>query len=265
MPLPLPSSVTQFCDANGEPYAGGFVFTLIPGTETYKNTWQDQNGTSLNTNPIVLDAAGRCTIFGSGDYQLVLFDSANNLIFSEWTSSTISDAMLPVVTAPTIADAQSLLGIVDPTASIDSLQSQLTAEVSRAEGAENTLTSNLNAEIARAEAAEANLQSQISGIGGTGGVRAGMSTVPSTTAAITATFDPPFAHGLLFFTVIGATMNGGLTTGPQFAPGVSNNSIISILESDTSHVKADTGYPDGSGGYTPWPAGTPVWWWAIGY
>lgn len=57
---PVPSF--QFFSNNGTPLAGGKVFTYAAGTTTKLTTWTDQAGATPNTNPIVLDASGRCDI-----------------------------------------------------------------------------------------------------------------------------------------------------------------------------------------------------------
>lgn len=169
MPEPLVPPESQYCDANGVPMAGGTIDTFIPGTDTPKDTWSDMAGTALNTNPIVLDAAGRALIYGDGEYRFVLKDAAGNLIYDQLTTSFISDAMKDVVQAPSHAEAVRLLGIGDmiqaetdrAMAAEANLQTEITSEVNRATAAETSLRNDLNAEIARAEAAEANLQSQI--------------------------------------------------------------------------------------------------------
>jgi len=79
----LPNGKQQFADANGAPYASGQVFFYIPATTTPKNTWQDVNETTLNTNPVVLDAAGRAVIFGQGQYRQVLLDQFGNTIWDQ--------------------------------------------------------------------------------------------------------------------------------------------------------------------------------------
>jgi len=81
----LPSAETQFSDANGAPYAGGKVYLYVPGTTTPKNSWQDPNTTTLNTNPVILDSAGRAIIWGSGQYREVLQDSLGNTIWDQLT------------------------------------------------------------------------------------------------------------------------------------------------------------------------------------
>jgi hypothetical protein len=195
----LPSAELQFCDANGHPYAGGTLELWVPGTTTPKDSWQDQAGTVLNTNPIVLDSAGRCVIWGDGDYRTVLSDANGILIWDQVSSTSISAAMAPVVDAPTIAEAVRLLGIqslIDAEATArqnadNALQAEinglattaaLNAEIARAEAAEAALQIALNNEIARAEAAEAALQSAIDGItgAGTAGLRDGSATTDAT-------------------------------------------------------------------------------------
>src|SRR5215469_3304674 len=69
----VPPGKQTFVDPDtGELLAFGTVTMYIPGTSTPKDSWQDQAEMSLNTNPIVLDAAGECTIWGEGLYRQVL-------------------------------------------------------------------------------------------------------------------------------------------------------------------------------------------------
>ena len=49
----------QFFDDNGAPLTGGKVFTYAAGTTTPLATYTTSAGTVANTNPIILDAAGR--------------------------------------------------------------------------------------------------------------------------------------------------------------------------------------------------------------
>ena len=76
--LPMPRSV--FFDANGKPLAGGAIATFIPGGTTPKTTWQDAAETIPNSNPIVLDSAGSCLLYGEGAYQLAVSDALGNAI-----------------------------------------------------------------------------------------------------------------------------------------------------------------------------------------
>ena len=60
MPVSLaPSPRQQYTDANGNPIVGGQLFTYLSNTSTKAATYTDGSGTSANTNPIILDDAGR--------------------------------------------------------------------------------------------------------------------------------------------------------------------------------------------------------------
>lgn len=142
MLLPLVNPDQQFCDANGVPMAGGTIDTFVPGTDTPKNVWVDLEQTALQTNPIVLDAAGRCLMYGAGDYRLVLKDSAGNLIWDQETSAIDKSTL---VTMTEVNDA-------------------VQTETDRAQAAEDTLTTAINTETTRAEAAETTLTNDIAAI-----------------------------------------------------------------------------------------------------
>lgn len=81
----LPPGETTFFDGNGSPLAGGSVAFFIPNTSTPKNTWQDASATILNTNPVVLDAGGRCIVYGIGQYRQVVKDALGNLQWDQLT------------------------------------------------------------------------------------------------------------------------------------------------------------------------------------
>ena len=86
----LPPGKSQFCDSDGKPLAGGTIAFYVPGTTTPSNTWQDAAETTLNTNPIVLDAAGEAVIYGTGVYRTILQDSGGNQIWDQQTSDGVS-------------------------------------------------------------------------------------------------------------------------------------------------------------------------------
>ena len=74
----------QFFDSNGVPLAGGLLYVYTAGTTTPATTWTTNAGTSANTNPIVLNAAGRTPFeiwLNSGvTYKFALYTSTNVLI-----------------------------------------------------------------------------------------------------------------------------------------------------------------------------------------
>lgn len=175
MAAPVISPELQWSDSDGVPLAGGSIATYVPGTSTPKATWLDPGQAALNTNPVILDAAGRSLMFGDGDYRLVLRDALGNLIFDQPASTIVSAAMAPVVSAPTIADARNLLGFDDAIAqeaadraAADSAEQAAriaadTAETTRATAREDDLVQAVLDEQARAQDAESALQDQIDG------------------------------------------------------------------------------------------------------
>lgn len=58
-----PSVWQQFFDNNGNPLAGGKIYTYRAKTNIKQDTFKDSEGLALNENPIVLDASGFCRIF----------------------------------------------------------------------------------------------------------------------------------------------------------------------------------------------------------
>lgn len=70
----------QFLDDNGNPLAGGKVYTYAAGTSTPKATFTDFTEAVAAANPVVLDSAGRTTMWISGAYKFVLTDSLGNVI-----------------------------------------------------------------------------------------------------------------------------------------------------------------------------------------
>jgi hypothetical protein len=77
IPLKLsPCPFFQFFNDNGDPLSGGLLYTYeagaTPAEAAEKATCKDSIGTA-NTNPIVLDAAGRCDVWlGDGVFKFVL-------------------------------------------------------------------------------------------------------------------------------------------------------------------------------------------------
>lgn len=90
----LPNGMQQFSDANGAPYAAGKVYFYIPNTTTTKTTWQDSASSVANANPVILDAAGRATIWGQGTYREVLQDQFGNAVWDKLTSAGGSTSSL---------------------------------------------------------------------------------------------------------------------------------------------------------------------------
>lgn len=85
----LPNAKQQFFSNTGVPLAAGTVDFFVPSTNTRKTTWfssTESTGTQ-NTNPVILDAAGRAVIYGDGVYRQVLKDNLGNTIWDAITTS----------------------------------------------------------------------------------------------------------------------------------------------------------------------------------
>jgi hypothetical protein len=72
---------TQYFTDDSVVLGGGSVTFYEPGTTTLKNTYSDSAQSILNTNPVLLDAAGRLpNVFFSGLAKAVLKDSDGEII-----------------------------------------------------------------------------------------------------------------------------------------------------------------------------------------
>lgn len=78
MAAPLTLALKQFLDANGDPLSGGKLYSYAAGTTTPLVTYSNAAGTTPNTNPVVLDAAGRATVYlGNANYKFRIDDSSD--------------------------------------------------------------------------------------------------------------------------------------------------------------------------------------------
>lgn len=79
----LPKGKQQFLDNNGNPLVGGKVYHYVVGTNTPKDTYQDSGQTTPNTNPVILDARGEASIYGTGNYRQVLQTATGTLVWDQ--------------------------------------------------------------------------------------------------------------------------------------------------------------------------------------
>ncbi len=87
-----PMAFQKWFDADGNPLAGGLMYTYEAGGEVPKATYTDDTGGVANANPVVLDANGQADIWIlSGYYKFVLKNAAG---VTQWTQDRIS---LPTV------------------------------------------------------------------------------------------------------------------------------------------------------------------------
>jgi hypothetical protein len=70
-------------DDDGSPLVGGLLYTYAAGTLTFEPTYTDADLLVPNTNPVVLDAGGRCTLYLSEtSYKFVLKRSDGSTVRS---------------------------------------------------------------------------------------------------------------------------------------------------------------------------------------
>ena len=80
--IPMPKFMA-FSDA-GAPLSAGLVYTYAAGTTTPLATYSDSDLTTPNTNPVVLDSAGRATIYlTASSYKIVLKNSAGATVYTQ--------------------------------------------------------------------------------------------------------------------------------------------------------------------------------------
>jgi hypothetical protein len=78
--IPTPQ---QWFDNNGNPLAGGKIYTYISGTTTPKTSYTDYALGSANANPVLLDANGRASVWGNGGYKIVVKTSADATLYTQ--------------------------------------------------------------------------------------------------------------------------------------------------------------------------------------
>lgn len=82
----VPWIALQFCDSEGHPLVGGKLWSLEAGTDTPRPTYTDQNLAVANTNPLILDAAGRpetgAIYVEPGGYKFILKDANDVELFT---------------------------------------------------------------------------------------------------------------------------------------------------------------------------------------
>lgn len=96
----------QYLLASGKVNAGGSLTFYETDLTTLKNTWSDPGKTTLNANPVTLDAAGRTTtdVWGDGEYGVVMKDALGATI---WTRNNVQPGDGTAATAlPTLGEGQ---------------------------------------------------------------------------------------------------------------------------------------------------------------
>tara|TARA_R110000868_G_scaffold249898_6_gene506385 strand:- start:285 stop:2198 length:1914 start_codon:yes stop_codon:yes gene_type:complete len=80
-----PQPKWQFFDNNGNPLAGGKIYTYAAGTTTPLATYTNYSGSTPNANPIILDSRGEAPVWFSGTgalYYIEVKSSADVLVYT---------------------------------------------------------------------------------------------------------------------------------------------------------------------------------------
>ena len=123
----------QFFDDTGEPLANGELYAYVAGTSTPQATYSDQGGGSANTNPVVLDSAGRAAVWldNASSYKFVLKDSEGNTV---WTVDNVAGnaAADAISTAALQAGCVTTAKIADDAVTADKLKDDASTDANRA-------------------------------------------------------------------------------------------------------------------------------------
>lgn len=116
----------QYLLADGSVNAGGKLFMYETDLSTPKDTWSDEAMSTLNSNPVVMDAAGRTLtdVWGDGEYGVVMADADDVVI---WTRNNVKASNAEPLAIPALQDGefltnngsilqwQSIIQVPDPT------------------------------------------------------------------------------------------------------------------------------------------------------
>src|SRR5271165_2707553 len=89
----VPWLTSQFFYANGQPMAGGLLYSYSAGTVIPIATWTDSTGIQQNTNPVVANSRGEMSVWITNNvaYKFILTDPAGNTI---WTRDQVTSTQL---------------------------------------------------------------------------------------------------------------------------------------------------------------------------
>jgi len=178
----------QFFDSAGLPAAGYLLYTYETGTTTPKTSYADQNESAANTNPIVLDADGRCSLWLADDaeYAIALHTPADALV-KRWDDVAAVPVLsvgdyVPLAGGVTMTGRFNLVGAAQAALQPVTLQqltdaistgtsgsttgAALAAETAARIAADTALAGTVTAEAAARTAADAALAASIAAING---------------------------------------------------------------------------------------------------
>lgn len=97
----------QYLLADGTVNAGGKLEFFETDLSTPKSTWSDEAMATLNSNPVVMDAAGRTLtdVWGDGEYGVVMSDADDVVI---WTRNNVKASNAEALAIPALQDGEFL-------------------------------------------------------------------------------------------------------------------------------------------------------------
>lgn len=96
--VPWVNPNVQFFDNAGLVLNGGKLYTYIAGGTTPQNTYTNSTGAVTNSNPVILDSAGRANVWlAAASYRFDLYTAANVLVWS--VDNVIGSALSSITTA----------------------------------------------------------------------------------------------------------------------------------------------------------------------
>lgn len=105
-----PSPKLQFFDANGNPLAGGKLYTYAAGTTTPLATYTDSSASVPNTNPVILDSRGEAEVWlGVAAYKFKLTTSTDVEV---WTVDDVVSANIQALADLSEAGGSALVGFL---------------------------------------------------------------------------------------------------------------------------------------------------------
>src|SRR5277367_860499 len=86
-----PVFTPQFFYPNGQPLAGGLLYSYQAGTSIPAPTYTDSTGLTVNANPIVLNSRGECSLWIPINtfLKFTLADPSNNTIWTRDQTSAL--------------------------------------------------------------------------------------------------------------------------------------------------------------------------------
>lgn len=109
----------QFFDDNGNPLSGGKIYTYTAGTTTPLATYTTSAGTVANTNPIILDAAGRTPneiwLSIGTLYKFIVKTSTDTLIGTYDSLPSINDPYSINALLGSVTGTNSIAAVATPT------------------------------------------------------------------------------------------------------------------------------------------------------